>query len=76
MKGKKMTKETMIVSIIEAVIFLIPLLSVLIKTGKYVERIDKLEKKIDNLDKIDNKLTEIDTKLSLIMEGKIKLNEK
>lgn len=57
---------------IEAVIFMIPIITLFIKTGRYIQRIEQLEKRLESYDTIDNRLTAIETKIDLLLEGKIK----
>ena len=68
-------KSTMIALLIEAAVFLIPLITLFVKVGKYAEKIETLEKRIDRLDGIESKLNAIDAKVDLLIQGKIK-NEK
>lgn len=70
-----MDKSAAVYVIIEAVIFMIPLITLFIKIGRYSERVDKLEKRLDNYDSIDNRLTAIETKIDLLLDGKIKTDE-
>lgn len=41
--------ETIIVALLEAIVFLIPLCTVLVKVGKFVKRLDVCEKEIGEL---------------------------
>lgn len=65
-------KAIMVYLIIEALIFLIPLITLFVKVGRYADKIDTLEKRIDRLDGIENKLNAIDAKVDLLIQGKIK----
>lgn len=70
-----MDKAAIFYVVIEAIIFMIPLITLFIKIGRYSERVDKLEKRLDNYDSIDNRLTAIETKIDLLLDGKIRTEE-
>lgn len=70
-----MEKAIMVYLIIEGVIFLLPLISLFMKLGRYAERIDKLEQRIEEMSTIDTRLTTIETKIDLLLADKIKLND-
>lgn len=65
----------MVYLIIEGVIFLLPLISLFMKLGRYAERIDKLEQRIEEMSTIDNRLTTIETKIDLLLENKLRIND-
>ena len=67
-----MDKAAAVYVFIEAVIFMIPIITLFIKTGRYIQRIEQLEKRLESYDTIDNRLTAIETKIDLLLEGKIK----
>lgn len=60
-------KAEMIALLIEAAIFLIPLVTLFVRVGKYAEKIETLEKRIDRLDGIEKKLATIEANLNIIM---------
>ena len=70
-----MEKAIMVYLIIEGVIFLLPLISLFMKLGRYAERIDKLEQRIEEMSTIDNRLTTIETKIDLLLENKLRIND-
>ena len=57
-----MDKSAVIYVVLEAVIFAIPLIGVIMRMGVYKERIDTLTKRIDKLDNIESRLTTIEVK--------------
>ena len=67
-----MSMKEMLPVIIEAVLFMIPLITIFIKIGKYAERIDGLEKQVRDFNTLDNRLTSIETKIDLLLQGKLK----
>ena len=65
----------MVYLIIEGIIFLLPMISLFMKLGRYAERIDKLEQRIEEMSTIDNRLTTIETKIDLLLENKLRIND-
>ena len=59
--------------LIEAVLFLMPIIKVFMVLGSYKEKVEKLEKRVEALDSIDNRLSTIESKLDLLIDGKIKI---
>lgn len=68
-----MDKITMIGFVIEACIFLIPFLTVMVKLGKTLEKVEQLEKKVASFNNIDSKLSVIENKIDMLIGGKIKI---
>lgn len=68
-------KEQIAAMILEGIAFLIPIITLFVKIGRYSERIDSLEKRLDKFDSIDNRLSQIEAKVDLLIKGQIK-NEK
>ena len=75
--------KTLTIGIIEAVIFLLPLITLFIKLGKLAQRIDDNTDDIHDLkvqqndttkllSEISTTLAEISTKVTLLLENKIK----
>lgn len=62
--------------LIEAVLFLMPIVKVFMVLGSYKEKVEKLEKRVEALDSIDNRLSTIESKLDLLIDGKIKITDK
>lgn len=61
--------------LIEAVLFLMPIIKVFMVLGSYKEKVEKLEKRVEALDSIDNRLSTIESKLDLLIDGKIKITD-
>lgn len=61
--------------LIEAVLFLMPIVKVFMVLGSYKEKVEKLEKRVEALDSIDNRLSTIESKLDLLIDGKIKITD-
>lgn len=59
--------------LIEAVLFLMPIVKVFMVLGSYKEKVEKLEKRVEALDSIDNRLSTIESKLDLLIDGKLKI---
>ena len=61
--------------LIEAILFLMPIVKVFMVLGSYKEKVEKLEKRVEALDSIDNRLSTIESKLDLLIDGKIKITD-
>ena len=59
---------TVIVSIIEAIIFLVPFISIFVKLGKTLQRVEHLEEQIKDMKDVHEKLASIDAKIEIIMK--------
>lgn len=59
---------TVVVSIIEAIIFLVPFISIFIKLGKTLQRVEHLEEQIKDMKDVNEKLASIDAKIEIIMK--------
>lgn len=70
-----MDKMIFIYLLIEAILFLMPIVKVFMVLGSYKEKVEKLEKRVEALDSIDNRLSTIESKLDLLIDGKIKITD-
>ena len=70
-----MEKTIFVYLLIEAVLFLMPIVKVFMVLGSYKEKVEKLEKRVEALDSIDNRLSTIESKLDLLIDGKIKITD-
>lgn len=70
-----MDKALLVYLLIEAVLFLMPIVKVFMVLGSYKEKVEKLERRVEALDSIDNRLSTIESKLDLLIDGKIKITD-
>lgn len=65
--------SALVYTIIEAVIFMIPILTLFVKIGKYAQQIEDLQRQVNSMNDIESRLSTIESKLDLLIEGKIKI---